>query len=391
MKNPRVSDVPSILSLWDTGKNSQIGLYPDDVTTGSNKVAWFYCTRGRNHSFSSRISNVVTGTGCSVCKGRQVLRGFNDFESQCSYESYFWDYCKNLDNPWEIVKSKNATRWFICELGHSFSLTINSIQSRSNWCPYCAGQRVLLGFNDLKTNSPSIASHWNYTFNKKLPEEVLSSSTKKYWFVCSEGHDFDISPYNSFIRGQWCRYCSGSAVWPGYNDISYTHPRLTRQIDISSGFDYTWVSAGSNILVPWVCDNNNSHRWLATPNDRALRGSGCPKCSNPRSKAEIDLYEWISKCIVPGIEVIPNSREILPGRKEIDIYIPSLRLGFEYNGNYWHKDKGDPEGPSARKEKLAAEKGVTLHTIWEDDWASDRSTWEEWIEAVTQEKMSGLP
>ena len=90
------------------------------------------------------------------------------------------------------------------------------------------------------------------------------------------------------------------------------------------------------------------------------------------------MFEWISKTLAPHLEVIPNDTSVLGG-KHIDIYIPSLRLGFEYNGNYWHKDKGDPDGPSAQKERLALEKGVTLHTIWEDDWTSDRSTWEEFI------------
>jgi hypothetical protein len=55
-------------------------------------------------------------------------------------------------------------------------------------------------------------------------------------------------------------------------------------------------------------------------------------------------------------------------KKEIDFYIPELKIGFEFNGMYWHSDIF--KKPSYHKDKkiLALEKGINLIHIWEDDW-----------------------
>ena len=47
-----------------------------------------------------------------------------------------------------------------------------SVKSRSNGekCPFCAGRRVLVGFNDLATLYPNLASEWS---NKN---EIMPSS-----------------------------------------------------------------------------------------------------------------------------------------------------------------------------------------------------------------------
>ena len=70
----------------------------------------------------------------------------------------------------------------------------------------------------------------------------------------------------------------------------------------------------------------------------------------------------------------------LKGGYEIDIYSPKLKLGFEFNGDYWHSDevinktsKGKFK-TSGEKDKfkynLAKEKGIDLYFIWEHDWES---------------------
>ena len=395
VKNPLVSDTPKLYKFWDAERNNRQDLLPHKVTTGSNKLGWFFCTHGYSHSFKARISNVAKGTGCSVCKGRQVCRGFNDFESNCTYESYFWDYAKNEDYPWDVAKSKNSTRWFVCEVGHSFEISLNSIHAHGHWCPYCSGQRVLRGYNDLQYTYPVISEYWDYFLNKEIPENVLSSSSKKYWFNCEDGHVFDISLLNAGARGQWCPYCSGSKIWIGHNDLYTTHPNLSAQIDPNTKVDARHISAGSNKSVRWTCPIDSTHSWYAAVNDRALKGSGCPRCRPSRSKAEIELFEWISENTLPEIEVIPNDRNVLPGRFEIDIYIPSLKLGFEYNGNYWHKDKGDPEGRSMWKENTAKNLGVRLITIWEDEWISNKEECITKVEDALQEtqisRLTPLP
>ena len=92
----------------------------------------------------------------------------------------------------------------------------------------------------------------------------------------------------------------------------------------------------------------------------------CLKC-NPintgKSESEEEVYEFI-KSIYSG-EIIQRLR--LEG-KEIDIYLPDLNIGFEYNGLYWHSNLHKENNFHLNKTKFFEEKGVKLIHLWEDDW-----------------------
>jgi len=92
----------------------------------------------------------------------------------------------------------------------------------------------------------------------------------------------------------------------------------------------------------------------------------CNPINSHISGKEKKLLEYI-KTIYDG-EIIQSDRKILEG-KEIDIYLPDLKLGFEFNGTYWHSMK--PEGYHFSKSRKALEKGVRLYHIWEELWDKD--------------------
>ena len=92
----------------------------------------------------------------------------------------------------------------------------------------------------------------------------------------------------------------------------------------------------------------------------------CPICHVSRGQGE--LYEAI-RAIYKG-KIIVNDRTALKP-KEIDIYLPDIKLGFEYNGEYWHPGDGSRE---AGKIEYAASKGIRLIEVWEQDWKRKRAT-----------------
>jgi hypothetical protein len=53
---------------------------------------------------------------------------------------------------------------------------------------------------------------------------------------------------------------------------------------------------------------------------------------------------------------------------EIDIYLPQLNLGFEFNGVWWHSDQYKEKNFHLNKTKFFREKDIQLVHIWEDDW-----------------------
>lgn len=92
----------------------------------------------------------------------------------------------------------------------------------------------------------------------------------------------------------------------------------------------------------------------------------CPKC-NPISRnvsgKEIKVLNFIKE-IYKG-EVI-SSYKI--DRKEIDIFIPKLNLGFEFNGLRWHSDEFVSKNYHLNKTNFFKEKNIRIFHIFEDDF-----------------------
>jgi hypothetical protein len=84
------------------------------------------------------------------------------------------------------------------------------------------------------------------------------------------------------------------------------------------------------------------------------------------SEDEIELQNFI-KSYIPENKIEFNNRELLHG-KEIDIYIPELKLAIEYNGVYFHSDKFKSKTYHSDKTKECNDLGIRVVHIWEGDW-----------------------
>jgi hypothetical protein len=85
-----------------------------------------------------------------------------------------------------------------------------------------------------------------------------------------------------------------------------------------------------------------------------------------KSIKEKELLNFI-KLIYIG-EIIDNYRDGL----EIDIYLPGLNIGFEFNGLYWHSEEYKENGYHLDKLNHFKEKGIRIIHIWEDDWDNNK-------------------
>lgn len=68
-----------------------------------------------------------------------------------------------------------------------------------------------------------------------------------------------------------------------------------------------------------------------------------------------------------GVRYIKSDRKLLNG-KEIDIYIPSHKIGIEYNGMYWHSTKYLDKMYHQNKTLLAKNEGIRLVHIFENQF-----------------------
>lgn len=212
----------NLLKEWDESRN--FPLTPDTVSYGSKKKVWWTCENG--HSWQTTVHVRSEGSGCPYCAGRKVLLGFNDLETLYPDVAAQWDKRKNgCLKPSDVAVSSNRPAWWHCELGHSYRATVSSRTQRKTGCPYCAGCKVLKGFNDLETLCPGVAAQWHPSLNGALtPEMVTPGSNKKVWWQCSMGHVWksDIYPRTG-AQQCGCPVCAGK--------VSTTHARRYAQLD----------------------------------------------------------------------------------------------------------------------------------------------------------------
>ena len=101
-----------------------------------------------------------------------------------------WNYERNGNlKPEHFAANSNKKVWWKCSEGHEWQATIADRNS-GRGCPYCAGKKVLEGFNDLLSQNPELAKEWDYESNGCAPSEIhYNNQSKKVHWICSKcGH-----------------------------------------------------------------------------------------------------------------------------------------------------------------------------------------------------------
>ena len=304
------------------------GWDPTSLVAGSNKKMNWQCQFG--HVWETQVNNRTgSRTGCPYCSSRRVMPGFNDLATTRP------DLAAELvtGDGTDVTKSAHQRRLWKCELGHQWEATVADRNAGSG-CPYCAGQKIMIGFNDLATVRPDIAAQadgWDPTTvtefndnkkpwicelghqwvtstasrssgtgcpvcsNKSIqigyndlatthpeiaiqahgwnPSTSTAGTNTKREFICLLGHVVKQNIVTRVNSKGLCPVCSNKAVLTGYNDMATTHPELSAEAD---GWDPRTVVAGTNKNLPWVC--NLGHRWVATGGNRSSFDQRCPVC-----------------------------------------------------------------------------------------------------------------
>jgi len=89
---------------------------------------------------------------------------------------------------------------------------------------------------------------------------------------------------------------------------------------------------------------------------------------------EKELFKYI-KLLCDKVK--RNTRSVLPSKKELDIYIPNLKVGIEFNGVFWHSEQrlkklGHEKFYHLNKTKEAEALGIHLIHIFQDDWQNKK-------------------
>ena len=134
-------------------------------------------------------------------------------------------------------------------------------------------------------NNPDLLTEWHPTKNNTLtPEMVMPNSTKKVWWQCDNGHEWQATVANRNNRKSGCPYCSGRLRIQGVNDLATLYPNIVTEwnYEKNGGLNPSELSPSSKMKVWWICKNN--HEWIQAIDKRCLFGRECPECRKGQKK-----------------------------------------------------------------------------------------------------------
>ena len=182
----------------------------------------------------------------------------------------------------------------------------------------------------------------------------------KVRLLCREHGEFTVTPHNH-LKGRGCPICANET-------------RRLKKIKSTEGFiddaklvhgdkyNYSktlYTKAREEVTI--ICPKHGEFRQRA---DAHLYGNGCPICQYYVSEPEDEIYGLISKYL----EVKRNDRRLLGGN-EIDLLIPGLKIGIEYDGILWHSEEyGKGKEYHLSKTERCRENGYSLIHIFSDEW-----------------------
>lgn len=231
---------------------------------------------------------------------------------------------------------------------------------RSKKCPDCSGrhQRTHDEFvEELARKNPNITPLGKFT---KTKDTILCRCNK-----C--GHEWSPFAYN-LLQGSGCPECE-KASRPMRRHLGAVQKGNLLEVrpDIALEWDYEGneghrpeeFSYGCNYEADWICPVGHHYKALISSRTASRGSSGCTVCNfrSHTSFPEQAIYYYVRQHFSDTI----NSYKEGFGHSELDVYIPSLKTGVEYDGP-WHKDNFDGD---CRKYELCRSLGIRLIRIRE--------------------------
>lgn len=196
------------------------GWDPTTVTVGSGTKKPWRCSEG--HTWEATI-NSRNRNGCPYCGGKRPIVGSTDLatlEPELAAQADGWD-------PTTVTQHSGKRVGWRCSLGHTWNAVIASRTGpQASGCPYCAGRKVLVGFNDLATLYPEVAIQadgWD-------PGTVTAGSDHVRSWRCADGHRWKTNVFNRTPpHSKGCPSCTEFGYDPNSRAWIYLMERLGEQ------------------------------------------------------------------------------------------------------------------------------------------------------------------
>lgn len=265
-----------------------------------------------------------------------------------------------------------------CECGNSLQF----ISLSKGWRKFCSVKCQSNSQSTVQKRKSTNIQRWGFDnpMKSKYVKETLKSSVESKWGVDNisklqlikdkvKSTNLDKFRVEYYSQLEESRNNLSKIMKLRSHDLNSLKSKKLEQ-DISEkikNFDLEFVSVEETSLYTLKHLDHNFKIHKNTLNDRIRNGNTiCTICNKIESgsDSENQLFNFIRENY--SGDIIRNDRKLIGS--EIDIFIPEMKLGFEYNGLYWHSDIYKDRNYHLHKTERCQELGIKLITIWEDDW-----------------------
>ena len=230
-----------------------------------------------------------------------------------------------------------------------------------------------------KSNDEFIREAQSIHHNKYDYSKVEYANNKtKVCVICPEHGEFWQTP-SDHLNGKGCPQCAGNIRCDKDAFIEKAKHMHNDRYDYSK---VEYVNAHTKVCI--ICSEHGE--FWQTPNNH-LNGNGCPLCKNRKIGDVLrDTVEDFTKKSNEIHDITDCLKALSPQQqrnREIDVYIPSLNLGIEYNGLHWHSERlGKDKNYHFDKLNKCNEQGIKLIQIFEDEWINHREICESKLKQI---------
>ena len=310
-------------------------------------------------------NNHLSGKGCALCANENKLHLYNKSNDKFISEAQMIHHDKYDYSKVEYVNAKTKVCIICPEHGEFWQTPHNHLQGQG--CPKCSPT--------LKLNKDVFIENSNKKHNGKYDYSKVKyiNNRTKVCIICPEHGEFWQTPSNH-MYGYGCAKCANSLNAENHTSNTDIFIEKARQIH-NDKYDYSKVNyVNSRTKVCIICPEHGE--FWQTP-DAHLSNKGCPKCGRVMSNPEDEIVNVLDKFCSQQ-----RNHTILKG-KELDIFIPSLKIGIEYNGLRWHSEEfGKDHRYHLDKLNKCNEQGIKLIQIFEDEWINHRKICESKLRQI---------
>jgi ssDNA-binding Zn-finger/Zn-ribbon topoisomerase 1 len=341
---------------------------PSEVSV--NKYYSFICSL--HGEFKQKGYAHLEGKGCPECGKRKrhhikrddTIKRFVDFHGKNTY---------NYDLvPSDIRQASSIS--IICPIHGIFYQTVDVHYSHG--CPKCYHERSKR--DQQTTKAEFIERSRDMGFNLGyglLPEKMTMFDYVT--LICPIHGKYKQQVNNHLNLGQGCKQCVNLRLGKERRLGKTTFLARASLVHDNGHYNYDKIPDDFKMTDKVIihCSRHNiDFEQMAKSH---MTGFGCPICGNVLSKRENAISSFIEFLGYKTIRrfVIKDGK----CRREIDIFIPDLMIGFEYNGVFWHSSDANALIQKdvyyhANKQLQARKQGIDLFFIWEDTDIQEQDT-----------------